>query len=763
MSDSTEPPVVAVMTNGTLNTNGVNGDHPPRPRTPQPNGMSLTEYSANPSTPPEEKRNRIKNVVPEDYLLPDGNPDYLRLIAAATSRVYEACKVTPLQPAVNLSNRLECNVLLKREDQQPVFSFKLRGAYNKMAHLDPAVSWKGVVCCSAGNHAQGVAYSARKLKIPATIVMPEATPSIKHLNVARLGGHVVLHGADFDAAKEECARREAQDGLINIPPFDDPYVIAGQGTIGMELFGQINMSKLDAIFCCVGGGGLISGIGVYVKRMAPHVKIIGVETYDANALVQSLAKGERVVLKDVGLFADGAAVKTVGEETFRLCKDVVDEVVQVTTDEVCAAIKDMYDDTRAGLEPAGALSIAGLKKYVAQNPSDRKRSMVAVTSGANMNFDRLRFVAERATLGEGKEALLAVSIPERPGAFANLINTILPHSVTEFSYRYATDEVANVLIGISLTAPASQRTQELQTLLERLRADDMAVTDLSGDELAKSHIRYLVGGRSNVANERLYMFNFPERPGALEKFLRTLRPKFNISLFNYRNYGGDVAKVLAGIVCPENEVEDLETFLTEIGYPWEDCRHDKRTDILPRDAAKSRENAPTRMKPSRPITIVADSKTRFSHPYPRPSPRTIDLRQPVTPNLRSIGTRDEHPKPNTTMASLAASFRALSLTTARATAVARPPCCAHKVAARAMSTAIMTRQPMIKTEALFAGKKAAAVGNAIVQQTRGMKVHSSVKKRCEHCKIVRRKAGKRHNGYLYVICKANPRHKQRQS
>ncbi|KAK1636361.1 threonine ammonia-lyase [Colletotrichum phormii] len=569
MSENAEPPVVAVMTNGTLN--GVNGDHPPRPRTPQPAGMSLTEYSANPSTPPEERRNRIKGVVPEDFLLPDGHPDYLRMIAAATSRVYEACKITPLQPAVNLSNRLECNVLLKREDQQPVFSFKLRGAYNKMAHLDPAVSWKGVVCCSAGNHAQGVAYSARKLKIPATIVMPEATPSIKHLNVARLGGHVVLHGADFDAAKEECGRRAAQDGLINIPPFDDPYVIAGQGTIGMELFGQINMAKLDAIFCCVGGGGLISGIGVYVRRMAPHVKIIGVETYDANALVQSLAKGERVVLDNVGLFADGAAVKTVGEETFRLCKDVVDEVIQVTTDEVCAAIKDMYDDTRAGLEPAGALSIAGLKKYVAQNPSDRRKTMVAVTSGANMNFDRLRFVAERATLGEGKEALLAVSIPEKPGAFSNLITSIMPHSVTEFSYRYATDEVANVLIGISLTAPASQRTQELQMLLERIRSHDMSVTDLSGDELAKSHIRYLVGGRSNVPNERLYMFNFPERPGALEKFLMTLRPKFNISLFNYRNYGGDTGKILAGILCPDNEVDQLEKFLTEIGYPWEDC------------------------------------------------------------------------------------------------------------------------------------------------------------------------------------------------
>ena len=463
-------------------------------------------------------------------------------------------------------------MLLKREDQQPVFSFKLRGAYNKMAHLDPEVSWKGVIACSAGNHAQGVAYSARKLKIPATIVMPEATPSIKHLNVSRLGGHVVLHGRDFDAAKEECARREKQDGLINIPPFDDPYVIAGQGTIGMELFGQTNLRNLEAIFCCVGGGGLIAGIGAYVKRMAPHVKIVGVEAYDANAMVQSLAKGERVLLNDVGLFADGAAVKTVGKETFRLCKDVIDEVVQVTTDEICAAIKDMYDDTRSGLEPAGALSIAGLKKYVAQNPSaDRNRNLVAVTSGANMNFDRLRFVAERAALGEGKEALVAVSIPERPGSFAQLISVVMPHVVTEFSYRYATPEVANILLGVSLAAPASQRTEELQMLLERIRAEGMGATDLSGDELAKSHIRYLVGGRSEVKDERLYMFNFPERPGALEKFVTTLKPEYNISLFQYRNHGGDVAKVLTGIMCPEGGRGGLEEFLRDLGYPYVDC------------------------------------------------------------------------------------------------------------------------------------------------------------------------------------------------
>ncbi|KAK5992555.1 Threonine deaminase [Cladobotryum mycophilum] len=541
-----------------------------RPETPA-GRMALTEYSINPSPPSEQKKTR-KALVPEEFQLPDGHPDYLRMIASATSRVYEACKVTPLTPAVNLSNRLECNVLLKREDLQPVFSFKLRGAYNKMAHLDPAKSWRGVVCCSAGNHAQGVAYSARKLKIPATIVMPEGTPSIKHLNVSRLGGHVVLHGADFDAAKEECARRAKQDGLINIPPFDDPYVIAGQGTIGSELFGQVNMAKVEAIFCGVGGGGLIAGIGLFVKRMAPHVKIIGVEAYDANAMAQSLKKGERVVLQDVGLFADGAAVKVVGEEPFRIAKDVVDEVVEVTTDEICAAIKDMYDDTRSGLEPAGGLAIAGLKKYVAQRPSqDPKRTLIAIASGANMNFDRLRFVAERATMGEGKEVLLATTIPEQPGAFAKLIDTIMPHPVTEFSYRYASGDVANVLIGLSITAPASQRSTEVRTLLERIRSEGMTVCDLSNDELAKSHLRYLVGGRTGVANERVFMFSFPERPGALEKFLVTLRPKFNISLFQYRNYGGDVAKVLAGIQCPPEETQDLEQFLRELGYPSEEC------------------------------------------------------------------------------------------------------------------------------------------------------------------------------------------------
>lgn len=383
---------------------------------------------------------------------------------------------------------------------------------------------------------------------------------------------MLLHGPDFDAAKEECGKLEKLHGLTNIPPFDDPYVIAGQGTIGLEISRQTNLRNLEAIFCCVGGGGLISGIGVFMKRIAPHVKIIGVETYDADAMTQSLAKGERVFLKDVGLFADGAAVKTVGEETFRLCQEVVDEMIHVTTDETCAAIDDVFNDTRSIVEPAGALALAGLKKYVAQHPSaNPKRNFVAIASGANMNFDRLRFVAERAALGQKKEALISVSIPEVPGSFSELIKNVLPHLVTEFSYRYATDIVANVLLGFSLNVPASQRKEELATLLTRISNSGMIATDLSGDELAKSHIRYMVGGRSGVQHERLYMFSFPERPGALEKFLTTLRPKYSISLFQYRNAGSDVGKVLTGILCPDGEINELHSFLNLIGYPYIDC------------------------------------------------------------------------------------------------------------------------------------------------------------------------------------------------
>ena len=439
-----------------------------------------------------------------------------------------------------------------------------------MAHLPKSKSWKGVICCSAGNHAQGVAYSARKLKIPATIVMPEGTPAIKHKNVSRMGGNVVLHGQDFDAAKEECIRREKLHGLTNIHPFDDPYIIAGQGTVALELIRQASVQNLEAVFCCVGGGGLIAGIGVYIKRIIPHVKVIGVEAKDANAMAQSLAAGEQVTLSEVGLFADGAAVKAVGTETFRLCTECVDEIIQVSTDETCAAIKDVFEDTRSIVEPAGALALAGLKKYAASNPSPNPdRELCAILSGANMNFDRLRFVAERANIGEQKEALLSVTIPERPGAFAALVEAVLPQAVTEFAYRYASAGAAHVLIGVSVSS-ALARDMELTDLISRLQADGMMATDLSDDELAKTHIRYLSGGRSSVADERLYMFEFPERPGALIKFLRSLRPSQNISLWHYRNYGGDSGKILAGIQCPGGEKDQLASFLREIRYPYQE-------------------------------------------------------------------------------------------------------------------------------------------------------------------------------------------------
>jgi len=579
--DYSRPTTPDHASSGSNGPTSPNGHATPRtPHTPKPTGLSLTEYSANPSPPSDSPRPRTHDVVPDAFLLPNGHPDYLRLIL--TSKVYEVVHETPLTPATNLSNRLECNVLLKREDLQPVFSFKLRGAYNKMAHLDSKDRWRGVVACSAGNHAQGVAYSARKLKIPATIVMPSGTPDIKHKNVARLGGSVILHGADFDAAKAEAARLEKLHGLVSIPPFDDPYVIAGQGTVGMELLRQTSLQQLTAVFCCVGGGGLIAGTGVYIKRIAPHVKIIGVEQYDANAMVESLKAGKRVVLSDVGLFADGAAVKSVGEETFRICQEVVDEVVQVTTDETCAAIKDMFEDTRSIVEPAGALALAGLKKWVSRNPSpDGSRSLVAIASGANMNFDRLRFVAERAAIGENKEAILSVTIPEQPGAFAKLVSAIHPMAITEFSYRYSGPDQATILVGVELKA--ATRARDLPDLIVRLAAENMTACDLSQDELVKSHIRYLVGGRSSAADEHLYMFEFPERGGALFKFLHTLQPGMNISLFHYRNSGGDVAKILAGIQCKAEDSAKLEAFLREIGYPYKEVTDSRSYKMFMRD------------------------------------------------------------------------------------------------------------------------------------------------------------------------------------
>ncbi|KAF3903951.1 hypothetical protein ABW21_db0206859 [Orbilia brochopaga] len=526
-----------------------------------PHLNGITEYNATPS--PTNGEFKPNFAVPADYLLPDGHPDYLRLIL--TSRVYEVVKETPLTQATNLSARLNCNVLLKREDLQPVFSFKIRGAHNKIAHLSEEERKKGVVACSAGNHAQGVALSAKSLGIPATIVMPMGTPAIKHINVARLGSKVVLHGLDFDAAKEECKRLSLEQGLTNISPFDDPYVIAGQGTIGMELVRQCNIRDLKAVFCCIGGGGLIAGISVYLKRIAPHVKVIGVETFDANAMHQSLKARERVTLKEVGLFADGAAVRLVGEETFRLCQQNVDEVLQVSTDEICAAIKDVFEDTRAIVEPAGALALAGLKKYTETHPTTEKDSYCAILSGANMNFDRLRFVADRAQLGERKEALLSVVIPERPGAFLTMIEYVLPYLVTEFTYRKNKNGRAHIFMAIQV----SDRDKDLPEILATLNRNEMEAEDVSDNEFAKTHARFFISGAA-VPDERIFAFQFPERPGALARFLRTMRPGYNISTFHYRNYGSDVGQILAGIQVPAKEADTLNMFLKDLGYPFKE-------------------------------------------------------------------------------------------------------------------------------------------------------------------------------------------------
>lgn len=507
---------------------------------------------------------KYTNIKPE-FLLADGTPDYLKLIL--TSRVYDVCKETPLTPAVNLNSKTGANVLLKREDLQPVFSFKLRGAYNRIAQLPKEDRLKGVIACSAGNHAQGVAYSAKHLNIPATIVMPTPTPSIKYQNVARLGSKVVLYGDDFDAAQQECKRLSAEQGLTNIPPFDDPYVIAGQGTIAMEILRQVNLNKLKAIFACIGGGGLIAGIGAYVKRIAPHVKIIGIETFDADAMYQSLEKKERVTLKEVGLFADGTAVKIPGEETFRLCNDVIDEIVHVDTDEICAAIKDVFLETRSIVEPSGALSLAGAKRYFSQHPEidPSDGSYVCVLSGANMNFDRLRFVSERSMLGEGSEVFFVASIPERPGSFTKLISGISPRAVTEFSYRYNDSNVAQIYISFSV----HDRESEIQSIQENFAKDNtIKCIDISDNELAKSHARYLVGGKAQVEHERIFRFEFPERPGALVKFLNGLKSEWNVTLFHYRNNGSDIAKILAGICVPPQDNEAFQEFLDKLNYRY---------------------------------------------------------------------------------------------------------------------------------------------------------------------------------------------------
>ena len=483
-----------------------------------------------------------------------------------TALVYDVAIESPLEPAKLLSARLGAPVWFKREDLQPVFSFKLRGAYNKIAHLDEATRGRGVIAASAGNHAQGVALAAQRLGCRATIVMPVTTPSIKVDAVRALGAEVVLHGDSFEGAVAHSQALRAELGATYIHPYDDLDVIAGQGTIGMELLRQMPRG-MEAVFVPVGGGGLIAGIAAYLKRLQPGIRVIGVEPMDADALSRSLAAGERVKLDQVGLFADGVAVSQVGEHTFELCRQFVDEVVLVSTDEICAAIKDVFQENRSILEPAGALAVAGLKAWSEQH-RDRPApgNLVAILSGANTNFDRLRFVAERAELGEQREAILAVTIPERPGSFRAFCERIGRRSITEFNYRYADPSRAHIFVGMQVADRA-----ETRQLLEHLRADGLEAEDLSDNEMAKLHIRHLVGGRApSVTHEKVLRFEFPERPGALLRFLDRMNQGWNISLFHYRNHGADYGRVLVGIQVPPEDHAEFQAFLDHLGYAWVD-------------------------------------------------------------------------------------------------------------------------------------------------------------------------------------------------
>ncbi len=484
--------------------------------------------------------------------------DYLEKILNA--QVYDAAIETPLDFLPGLSARIGNTLLLKREDMQPVFSFKLRGAYNKIARLSPERLKRGVICASAGNHAQGVALSAAKIGCRAVIVMPTTTPAIKIDAVKSRGGEVVLAGDSFDEAYAHALELEKAEKLTFVHPFDDPDVIAGQGTIGMEILRQ-HPRPIHAVFCCVGGGGLISGVAAYIKRLRPETKIIGVESVEADAMTQSLQAGKRVRLKQVGLFADGAAVKYVGEENFRLCQQYVDEMVCVDTDAICAAIKDAFENTRAVLEPAGALAVAGAKEY-ARRHRLKDKTLVAVASGANMNFDRLRFVAERAEIGEQREAVFAVTLPEKPGSYKKFLALIGSRNITEFNYRYKDQDAAHVFVGVQVASRA-----ESLKLAEHLRRQGYATLDLTDNEVAKLHIRHLVGGHSpQVDNELVYRFEFPERPGALMNFLSRMSAGWNISLFHYRNHGADTGRVLVGMQVPPTEMQEFKTFLKTLGY-----------------------------------------------------------------------------------------------------------------------------------------------------------------------------------------------------
>ncbi|WP_413628903.1 threonine ammonia-lyase, biosynthetic [Herbaspirillum frisingense] len=501
----------------------------------------------------------------------DMSNDYLKKIL--TARVYDVAQETPLELANTLSQRIDNRIYFKREDMQSVFSFKLRGAYNKMAHLTPAQLKRGVICASAGNHAQGVALSAARLGFRAVIVMPTTTPQVKIDAVKARGGEVVLFGDSFTDAYEHALTLEKKQKLTFVHPFDDPYVIAGQGTVGMEILRQ-HPDPIHAIFVAIGGGGLIAGVASYVKAVRPDIKIIGVQTTDSDAMARSLKAGRRVALPDVGLFSDGTAVKLVGEETFRIAKELVDEIIIVDTDAVCTAIKDIFQDTRSIVEPAGALAVAGAKAYVERARASKKpikgESLITIACGANMNFDRLRFVAEMADAGEAREAVFAVTIPEERGSFRRFCETVGPRNVTEFNYRISDDKAAHVFVGIQVSA-----ADEAGKIARNFEKAGFGVLDLTHDELAKVHIRHLVGGKSELASdELLYRFEFPERPGALMKFLSSMNPGWNISLFHYRNQGGDVGRILIGLQVPKKEMKEFRAFLAQLGYRhWDETRN----------------------------------------------------------------------------------------------------------------------------------------------------------------------------------------------
>ncbi len=500
--------------------------------------------------------------------------DYLQLIRDA--KVYDVAIESPLELANVLSGRFKNRILMKREDLQPVFSFKLRGAYNKIAGLSDAEVANGVICSSAGNHAQGVALAARQRGIRAVIVMPVTTPTIKIKAVRSLGGEVILHGDAYDDAYLRARELERKEGLAFIHPFDDPAVIAGQGTIGAEILKQAGPG-IDAVFVPIGGGGLIAGIAACIKLQHPEIRIVGVEPDDSAAMRDSLAAGHPVSLKHVGLFADGVAVRRVGDETFRLCQQFVDEIITVGTDECCAAIRDIFEDTRSIVEPAGGLAVAGAKKYIAENKISGQ-TLVTISCGANVNFDRLRHIAERAAVGDQAEMLIAAEIPERPGSFRHFCETLGRKSITEFNYRYADRNKAHIFVGIQLAGGK----QEAEQLLADLRAADFPVVDLSNNELAKLHVRHMVGGRSTgIQNERLFRFEFPERPGALLDFLNAIGTDWNISLFHYRNHGSDHGRVLAGIDVPQAETDELESHLSKLGYAhWEESGNPAYTMFL---------------------------------------------------------------------------------------------------------------------------------------------------------------------------------------